>query len=269
MINMRNSFKLYQPLVMRAANYQEFIPQGEFSNSIALFYQFQMPSSHHQLIAVPDGVVDVVFRCDSSKPYAKVIGSVLAGRPLVFTGGYEHFGVRFFPGQAGVFTGELGESFIDQEVSLADVMHRGGEFVEQVVSRPGFYERVQMFLSGRFSMQEKRREMPEWGKYLMQRVNEQLGGLSIKDMALETGYSPQHITRTFKSYLGVSPKYFCRVVRFQNAIELIHKQPFQPVDDIIFGLGYFDQAHFIKEFKEFCMLTPWQFVQRNFGKAAN
>lgn len=261
MLNRKASFKLYQPLFMLTKNYKEFIPRGEHCNSIALFYQFQMPSNRNQLVAVPDGVVDLIFCCDPSKPSAKVVGSVTKGKNLAFQPDTDYFGIRFVPGQSSPYLADPGKDFVEQEILLTDIMRESDRLVENVVYQSNFEDRVRTFINTRFSSAGNTKETPILVQYVMRRINERCGLIRIDELAEETAYSTRYINRTFQAYLGISPKFFCRVVRFQNALELLHSHPAKKTSDLVVELGYFDQAHFINEFKEFSFLTPGQLLQ--------
>ncbi|MNV83649.1 Helix-turn-helix domain protein [compost metagenome] len=61
--------------------------------------------------------------------------------------------------------------------------------------------------------------------------------------------------------MGVPPKLFSRIIRFQFALEELNRQGREADLGSILELGYFDQNHFIKEFKEFGAETPKKFLR--------
>jgi len=70
------------------------------------------------------------------------------------------------------------------------------------------------------------------------------------------GLSPKRFIERFKSAVGVAPKRYCRILRFQRALERAERG--RPVDwtRIAVDCGYFDQAHFIHDFRSFAGITP-------------
>ncbi|HTP67272.1 MAG TPA: AraC family transcriptional regulator [Dongiaceae bacterium] len=70
------------------------------------------------------------------------------------------------------------------------------------------------------------------------------------------GLSPKRFIERFKAEIGVTPKRYCRLLRFQRAVKIAHAGT--PLDwaQLALECGYFDQAHFIHEFREFSGLTP-------------
>ncbi|RAV98163.1 AraC family transcriptional regulator [Pseudochryseolinea flava] len=82
------------------------------------------------------------------------------------------------------------------------------------------------------------------------------GGALNVQTDLKTGVSPRHLRRLFDFYVGESPKMFCTVVRFQNIINQRPTAICIREKKIFYEAGYYDQAHFIKEFKRLYGLTP-------------
>jgi len=66
--------------------------------------------------------------------------------------------------------------------------------------------------------------------------------------------------RVFADYIGANPKDYLRVVRFQKALYLLQIQPNINLTQLSYECGYYDQAHFIKEFKQFSGYTPTEYM---------
>ncbi|HBH49673.1 MAG TPA: hypothetical protein DDX98_13590 [Bacteroidales bacterium] len=79
---------------------------------------------------------------------------------------------------------------------------------------------------------------------------------SIKSIAENAGYSQKHIIKIFKEHVGVTPKEFLRVIRFQKVIQQIELQKSVDWSAIAYDCGYYDQSHFISDFKLFSGFTP-------------
>jgi AraC-like DNA-binding protein len=69
------------------------------------------------------------------------------------------------------------------------------------------------------------------------------------------GLSPKRFIERFKTEVGVTPKRYCRLLRFQRAVQLAYKHEVNWAQ-LAVDCGYFDQAHFIHEFRDFSGLTP-------------
>lgn len=89
------------------------------------------------------------------------------------------------------------------------------------------------------------------------------GGLaSIGTIADEVGWSQKHLIQRFREQIGLPPKMFARIVRFGRAMELVRSPQPGPWTDIAYRCGYYDQAHLIRDFREFAGTTPSAFAAR-------
>lgn len=78
------------------------------------------------------------------------------------------------------------------------------------------------------------------------------GATGIDYMAGMLSVSGRQFERRFTQELGFSPKLFSRIVRFQSTLQ----HPGKKLTDIAYESGYFDQSHFIREFREFAGFSP-------------
>lgn len=79
---------------------------------------------------------------------------------------------------------------------------------------------------------------------------------SISEVTTQLGLSPKRFIHLFEEAVGLTPKVFCRLLRFQEGLQRITRG--QPIRwaDLALDCGYFDQAHFIHDFQTFTGLTP-------------
>ncbi|HMF12979.1 MAG TPA: helix-turn-helix domain-containing protein, partial [Gemmataceae bacterium] len=74
--------------------------------------------------------------------------------------------------------------------------------------------------------------------------------------------SVRQLERGFRHVIGTSPKVFARTVRFQEAQQRLLFDPDADLTSLAYECGYFDQAHFIKDFKAFTGQTPSEYAQQ-------
>jgi AraC-like DNA-binding protein len=84
---------------------------------------------------------------------------------------------------------------------------------------------------------------------------------SIQSLSQEVNLSRRQLERSFMATVGLSPKMFARIVRFQRALYRIENYHETSLTGIAYSSGYYDQSHFIKDFKEFSGLNPRQYLQ--------
>lgn len=86
--------------------------------------------------------------------------------------------------------------------------------------------------------------------------------VSLNKMNQEIGYSQKHFIGIFKNLVGITPKGYLRIARFQKAINEIEQLQTVNWTAISQDCGFYDQAHFINDFRLFSGFTPEQYVRR-------
>ncbi|MCP4340342.1 MAG: AraC family transcriptional regulator [Desulfobulbaceae bacterium] len=85
--------------------------------------------------------------------------------------------------------------------------------------------------------------------------------LDIRTFCKQYGVNQRKLERIFNEYIGISPKYFKRLNRFQGVINQILNKKYIDFTSMAYENDYYDQAHFIKDFKSFAGCSPSQFVK--------
>ena len=98
---------------------------------------------------------------------------------------------------------------------------------------------------------------------LIQHVRDQFGSVSIEELAYHAIMSMRTLQRKMNNRLGLSPKSYSRIIRFNYSMLLIKEYPDLDWHDVLFKCGYFDQMHFIKDFKQYTGQSPGAFVKTN------
>ncbi len=85
--------------------------------------------------------------------------------------------------------------------------------------------------------------------------------ISIARMNEKIGYSQKHFTEMFRRQIGVTPKSYLKIMRFQKAVRTIDSATEIDWGTIAQDCGFYDQAHFINDFKHFSEFTPEQYAK--------
>ena len=79
-------------------------------------------------------------------------------------------------------------------------------------------------------------------------------------------YTQKHLITQFKKHVGITPKYYQRILRFNEILLRIHNKENIAWSEIAYTCGFSDQSHFIKEFKHFSGFNPVEFIYNDYNK---
>lgn len=95
----------------------------------------------------------------------------------------------------------------------------------------------------------------------LDRIRYKNGIITIKELSSNEYISERHLNRLFNEHIGINAKLFLRLVRINQSMSLLKKTGYESNINIAQTLGYFDQAHFIHDFKQICGVTPNSFTK--------
>lgn len=220
-------------------------------------------------LIVPDNTVELVFtshkierRFGASSSDVTICKSHVAGlktRPqfLKLTGEVL-LSVRFKPYGLYRFVdiplGEtINESIPTPYLFGSDII----ELEEKLMSSIGLEDKVSLinaYFTRKFN--QSKNDKNELFDYLISRILETNGSVKINGLSKELNVSMKTIERRFQEYLGISPKQYCRLIRFFESLKHSYEPDSSNLSELAYRNGYYDQMHFVKEVKEFAGLTP-------------
>jgi AraC-like DNA-binding protein len=187
--------------------------------------------------------------------HAFVVGN--QSRPSV-TGVVGHqLGVQVDLTPAGALTlfGDV-EALNDQVVPLDEALgSSGARLLERLAEAPGWESRLRL-LDEAFG---RNRPAPlsaevEW---LRRQLCASAGMARVEPLMDETGFSRRHVTARFRRQLGITPKAYARLLRFEEASALLSTLPAgKTVAEVAIEAGYYDQSHLTRDFAALAGLTP-------------
>lgn len=98
------------------------------------------------------------------------------------------------------------------------------------------------------------------------RIDDSKGTINIKDLSSLACLSDKQFNRIFADYVGMNPKNFLRIIRYQSFLLKLQNSNIKAtkaVDflDLVYDCGYYDQSHLINNFKEFTGYTPKEYIK--------
>jgi AraC-like DNA-binding protein len=139
---------------------------------------------------------------------------------------------------------------------LADILGKTArQLQEQISNTPSIENKiviVQQFLISQFLHQT---EDPIFD-FCVQKIRLSKGRISIRQLEKETGYSSRWLNMKFLDKIGASPKNLSAIIRFQEFYRVLAHNPTNIFDQKLFYDYYYDQSHFIKDFRRFTGMPP-------------
>lgn len=245
--------------------FRRYAPGPPLSDFIELLWLFERTTpAHGSERVLPTGTVELVINLGE-----KTCG----GFDAVVAGPHSRFfvldtkqpnsiiGVHFKPGGAFPFLALPMDELRNQHVALEALWgSRAIEWRERLLAVEGAEKRLRLLerllLSSLQGVQSRHAA-----------VNHALAAFSaaprrIGDVVDETGFSPRHFIRLFSDEVGLTPKSFCRIRRFQRAVALLHRAQAVDCADVALACGYYDQSHMIHDFQDIGGLSPVNYLSR-------
>lgn len=98
--------------------------------------------------------------------------------------------------------------------------------------------------------------------YSVEQLKNKSGVLSVAEIRDEVGYSHRHFSELFKTLIGITPKQYARICRFQYTLGSIQEIKVLDWPSIALDSGYYDQSHFIHDFKSLAGISPTEYCHK-------
>jgi AraC-like DNA-binding protein len=225
---------------------------------------------------MPDGSVELVINLneDEARIYDRddldkcdrLPGAILCGPHSSFfvidTAEQDSvMGIHFKPGGAFPFFKLPADELHNLHVSLENLWgHEAGLLRERLLEAPTPELKFQVLEAGLIAQAFKPLERHRAVGFALGLFRNILTAPAIAEVSDEIGISSRRFIQLFSNEVGLTPKLFCRVRRFQQVLQQIHRGGELDWVDIATSCGYFDQAHFIHDFKAFSGINPTTYL---------
>lgn len=259
--SIRQLYHPVQPTVRQSADgvsYREIAPHPDLQQLIYCYWQLSTEkplSEPFSYRVVADGCIDIFFELsDPADNYVMGFCRKYTEFPLGNT--FHYVGIRFLPTMFPQLFRTDASELSNRYERLELVAPETAAFIRDHFDLRSTTEELQNKLDGYFLRLVSQTDFdndPRLYKAIAL-ILEKCGLIDIGD--LDTGISERQLRRLFEFYVGDSAKTFSKVVRFQNILKAKPSTQSLRRNKLFFDSGYYDQAHFIKEFKTFYGVTP-------------
>ena len=252
-------------------HYREFRPPPSLSDHVECIWTLESRDGHSAATPeriLPDGCIELILNFGARfsehkeaghcelQPSRFVVGQMT--RPVLIspTGPIDLMGIRFAPGGALPFFSLPPAELTNQIVSLADVEGSlDRELSGQIYDARDLPEKIDIIkalLNRRINAEEEK------GVTLRNAISEIVncgGQISVDRLASDFGISGRQLERRFLKEVGIGPKALCRILRFQQVFRAVERED-KNWARVAADCGYHDQAHLIRDFRQFAGQTP-------------
>lgn len=263
--------------------YKEFTPSERLRPYIKCFYFFESDrETEVEDIVFPGGNMELIFNLGSGiwkiaskgvyhqTPAIELWGQLTKPLPVKSEGKNRMLGIRFYTHGAAFFLKEdlweLNDRVFDARDILGRPINQLHAMLLEALSLTQRLELIEAFLLDRlFSLERNADRMSMIGEITKELQTEALAE-DIKSLASKYKLTPRYLQKLFLQYTGVTPKLYHKINRFQRSLSLVTKKE-NSLTSIAYDCGYFDQSHFIREFKSFTGITPSHYTAESFPVA--
>ncbi len=254
--------------------YQTFEPSDDLSALIKCYWILESPKaeqSEKQTI-VPDGCMEMIFHYgDAYRQYTETGDSIIQPHSFVFgqltrpleiepTGTTGIFSVRFHPNGFFPFASIPIKEMENRAVPLNDLFGVAGDEIGQKILASGSTsERILSIESFLLSRMTDTETIDRVVASTVETIITANGQLSVDELSKQLRINRRQLERKFSSAIGLSPKQLSKTIRLQSALKMLLNNSFSNLTSLAHEGEYYDQAHFIKDFKELTGLTPKEF----------
>ena len=251
-------------------------PLADFVDLLWLYEGYDVPHERERLL--PDGTVELVINLaedrirvydphDPEKP-STIPGCVVSGPRSEFfiidtAGEASTVGVHFKAGGAFPFFRVPPAEMINQSVALDCLWGDESTFLrERLLDATTPEERLRILEYCLLEQLFKPLERHPVGNFALQQICRPLPPPAMSQIVDRTGFSQRRFIQLFSDEVGLTPKLFSRVRRFQRVIRTAHSLGEINWTQVALDCGYYDQAHFIHDFQSFAGITPSEYLAR-------
>lgn len=245
--------------------YSTFVPNPQLQQVVECYWIVEGSDTFTQKI-IPDGCSELIFHFGDrykvhleGKPQTLQSPSIVAGQlsaPLFLTptGRSGVIGVKFRPLGMWRLLGCNMELLTNETYALRDVMNRETEDLADMIRyAAGNHERIRIVET--FLLRHLQHLHASALDPLISEIHQHQGQVSMRELSAKFRLSSRKMERLFLQQVGVTAKLYSRLVRFARVYKMV-QQPELTKAEATYLCGYFDQAHFNREFREFTGENP-------------
>nr|WP_295927547.1 helix-turn-helix domain-containing protein [uncultured Dyadobacter sp.] len=257
-------------------NYQVFPPHKDLRSFVKCYWILEVPACEdtpRQRI-LPDGCIELFFILGSDvkrftseheyiiQPREMVLGQITEPYFIQPTGYVNSFAVRFYPYGFANFVSVPIHELANKETPIGQLFgeETSKQLSEQIQNAGTTARRIRIIEDFLIERLKSKATIDQIVKSTVDALLSTKGSLSIHAILQNDLPKRRQLERKFSNQIGISPKQLGKVIRLQAVLRMILDRQSGQLTSIAYERDYHDQAHFIKDFREFTGASPKHFL---------
>lgn len=256
--------------------YETFEPGNVLRSLVKCYWTLEVPAEKNadKQRIVPDGCLEMAFILGDDirrftsrsefilQPRAMVLGQTIEPFYIQPTGYVNTFAVRFYPYGFANFVSTSIKDLANKETPIIELFEatEASELNQEINHARDTQQRIKIVEAFLLTKLNEKTTIDNIVKSTIDILFSSNGNSSISTVLKENLSKRRQLERNFIKQIGVSPKQLGKVIRMQAALKMLLNHKARTLTQIAYENEYYDQAHFIKDFKEFTGTNPKDFL---------
>ncbi|MCP9769069.1 AraC family transcriptional regulator [Lacihabitans sp. LS3-19] len=257
-------------------NYNTYKPHKDLKSIVKFYWTLEVPfdPNNQKQKIVPDGCIEMTFNFgDKIKRYtsdtdfilhpnAMVMGQRTKSYYILPIGNVDTFAICFYPIGFVNFVNTPLEKLVDKETPISELFGQAEAqgLEQQMIQAVDSQQRMNIIESFLLKKLYKKNTISTIVKSTVDALLKTKGTIPINVILKDDVSKRRQLERHFRKQIGISPKQLGKAIRLQTTLNLLLNKKSETLTDIAYESEYFDQNHFIKDFKDLVGLTPKEFL---------
>jgi hypothetical protein len=257
-------------------DYQEYKPRKDLESIVKFYWTLKVPfdPKNQKQTIVPDGCIEMTFNLSDPikrfineneyviNPAAMLMGQRTKSYSILPVGDVDTIAICFYPHGFANFVNIPLENLVDKETPIDELLKKSEAIAleHQIIKANNTLERIEIIETFLLKILSEKTTVSKIVNSTVDLLLKTKGRTPINALLEDNISKRRQLERHFKKQIGISPKQLGKAIRLQATLHRLLNQKSETLTDIAYENEFFDQNHFIKDFKDFVGITPKEFL---------
>lgn len=271
---------LPENILTKHIRYKEISPCYPLSEDVEYFWLMEAKQPLPFLVnssGISKGYIDLIFTfegnfCQRGERYLfgnkdlrfYIVGPLSQFQTISSAGAVKAIGVRIKPGRAFPYLRFPISELTDEVVAVENAWYYWDYSVlERLFEEKTLENKISILEAWLLKQKNFTNPLQPPISYALEMISQSKGTVTVDELGSTMGISFRHLQRKFLEVVGLTPKLLCKITKVRYAIDIINHQKNPSWGDIVYRCGFYDQSHFIRDFKSVTGITPGDYINES------